>query len=273
MPRRCGSTSRTSSPRPSAPPSDRACGSCSRTCSRTRTTSTASHGRWRRQRRRRSSNSPVSGPGTVTAEPPPPDAGEPGAWRKYALAAGFLAPAAFFLGVWIVYPTVRTIFRSFFSADGDEFVWFDNYEQLFTTDTLVTAIQNNAFWVAVVPALVTAIGLIFAVLTERVSWSVAFKTAVFMPMAVSAFAAGITWRIVYIQDPDQGALNAGIAVVKDTVSPAGVLSNARASSDDLAGTPQGGLTLQESITPGEVAVLGLTAIRGSEVPEDAEEAV
>src|SRR5918994_6945817 len=218
----------------------------------------------------------MSGSGTVAGEPPPiaaPQSGEPGRWRKHALAAGFLAPAVFFLVIWIVYPTIRTIFRSFFDKTGDEFVWFDNYEQIFTSDVLLTAVKNNAIWVLVVPALVTAIGLIFAVLTERIGWAVAFKTAVFMPMAISAFAAGITWRIVYIQDPDQGALNAGIAVVKDTVSPAGVLSNARASSDDLAGTPQGGPTLQESITPGEVAVLGLTAIRGSEVPEDAEEAV
>jgi alpha-glucoside transport system permease protein len=219
----------------------------------------------------------MSGSGYVTGEPPvapaPEIGAEPGRWRKHALAAGFLAPATIFLSVWIVYPTLSTIKRSFYDRSGDEFVWFDNYQELFTNDVIVTAIKNNAIWVAVVPALVTAIGLIFAVLTERVSWAVAFKTAVFMPMAISAFAAGITWRIVYIQDPDQGALNAGIAVVKDTISPAGVLSNARASSDDLAGTPQGGLTLQEAITPGEVAQLGLTAIPGSEVPEDAVQAV
>ena len=53
----------------------------------------------------------------------------------------------------------------------------------------------------VVPFLVTAIGLVFAVLTERIGWSVAFKTAVFMPMAISAFAAGVTLRIMYQQDP------------------------------------------------------------------------
>ena len=53
---------------------------------------------------------------------------ETGAWRKYALAAGFLAPAAFFLLIWIVYPAISTIYRSFFDKTGDEFVWFDNYK-------------------------------------------------------------------------------------------------------------------------------------------------
>ena len=72
------------------------------------------------------------------------------------------------------------------------------------------------------PALVTALGLLFAVLTERVSWSVAFKTVVFMPMAISAFAAGVTWRMMYAQDPDLGAVNAGIRAVKDTFTPPGV---------------------------------------------------
>ena len=214
---------------------------------------------------------------TVTAEPPaqppPPDAGVPGAWRKYALAAGFLAPAVFFLGIWVVYPTVRTVIRSFFDADGEEFVWFDNYEQLFTTDTLVTAIKNNAIWVAVVPALVTALGLLFAVLTERVRWSVAFKTVVFMPMAISAFAAGVTWRIMYVKDPDQGAVNAAVRAAKDTVSTPGVLSEAAPSTDSLTQTADGGIAQQEQVQPGDVASLGLTRIATDEVPEDAVQAV
>jgi alpha-glucoside transport system permease protein len=214
---------------------------------------------------------------SVAGQPPvvaPPEVGvEPGRWRKHALAAGFLAPAAIFLLVWVVYPTLYTIWRSFYDRDGDEFVWFDNYEQIFTNDVIQRALINNVLWVAIVPALVTAIGLIFAVLTERVSWSVAFKTAVFMPMAISAFAAGITWRIVYIKEPDQGALNAGINAAKDVFSESGVLTQARPSTDDVTGTTQSGLQLGQPVEPGDVALLGLTAIRGAEVPEDAVQAV
>jgi alpha-glucoside transport system permease protein len=204
---------------------------------------------------------------------PAPDAGEPGRWRKHALAAGFLAPAVFFLAIWLVYPTLRTIWDSFFDRTGESFVGIDNYVELFSRDILVTAIKNNAIWIAVVPATVTMFGLIFAVLVERVSWGVAFKTAVFMPMAISAFAAGVTWRVVYIQEPDRGALNAGLAAVKDAVSPPGVLSDAAPSTETLSGTPAGGLELTETIQPGETAQLGLTGIRASEIPEDAQQAV
>ena len=214
---------------------------------------------------------------SISAEPPsgaaPPPAGSGRDWRSYAVAAGFLAPTLFFLGIWIVYPTIRTFIRSFFDRSGDEFVWFDNYEEIFTSDVLLTAVKNNAIWVLVVPALVTAIGLIFAVLTERIAWSVAFKTAVFMPMAISAFAAGVTWRIMYQQDPDQGAVNAGIAAVRDAVDPPGVLSEAAPSTEAVVGTPQGGLTLAEPVEPGAVVPLGLTQISADEVPDDSAQAV
>jgi alpha-glucoside transport system permease protein len=195
-------------------------------------------------------------------------AAEPGLWRRHALAFGFLLPALFLLGIWIVYPTIRTIVRSFFSDSGGRFVWFDNYQQLFTSDVLLTAIKNNAIWVAVVPALVTAIGLMFAVLTERVSWSLAFKTAVFMPLAVSAFAAGITWRLVYLKDPDQGALNAGIRVAKDAFSVPGVLSEASPSTPSLSPNG-GGIVLKTPLRSGQVAKLGLTGIPPDSLPSGA----
>src|SRR6266699_6296267 len=160
----------------------------------------------------------------------------------------------------MVYPAVYTIVRSFYSQAGfGHFVGIDNYKTLFTQSNLTTAIKNNAIWVAVVPALVTSLGLVFAVLTERVRWSVAFKTAVFLPMAISAFATGVTWRILYDQDPHLGAINALGRVVSDAVTPPGVLSNALPSTSTLQ--PQGGgLLLKTPLHPGGVALLGLTGI-------------
>ena len=142
-----------------------------------------------------SSGSSIAAEPPVAAAPPPADGGA-GRWRKYALAAGFLAPAAvFLLGVWVVYPTVSTIVRSFFDRAGDEFVGLrqlpgDLHERHARSRRSRTTCSGSL----VVPAFVTAIGLVFAVLTERVRWSVAFKTVVFMPMAISLFAAGVIWR-------------------------------------------------------------------------------
>ncbi|MGB2711917.1 MAG: ABC transporter permease subunit [Conexibacter sp.] len=184
----------------------------------------------------------------------------------------FLAPALLFLLVWLVYPTVRTVIRSFFDRDGSEFVGFDNYKDLFTTDTLTTAIQNNVVWVAVVPALVTAIGLVFAVLTERVRWSTAFKTVVFMPMAISLFAAGVIWRVMDQKDPALGTVNASIEVAKDAFGSAGALTTAQASTPRLTGSPEQGFVLRVPVRPGGTALLGLTAIPPAELPSGAQEA-
>ncbi len=203
---------------------------------------------------------------------PPGDSG-PGFFQKYGVAIIFLGPTLVLLGVWVVYPTIRTIIRSFYDRDGDEFIGLDNYETLFTDDTLVTAIKNNLLWLLIVPAFVTAIGLVFAVLLERIRFSVAFKVVVFMPMAISLFAAGVIWRLMYEKDPNQGTINAAVAVVKDAVSPAGVLSAAQASTDDLQGGLSGGLVLEKPLAAGDVAQLGLTGIRSSEVPADAVQAV
>ncbi len=203
----------------------------------------------------------------------PPGDSEPGFFQKYGVAIVFLGPTLVLLGVWIVYPTISTIIRSFYDRDGDEFIALDNYETLFTDDTLVTAIKNNLLWLLIVPAFVTAIGLVFAVLLERIRFSVAFKVVVFMPMAISLFAAGVIWRLMLEKDPNQGTINAAIAVVQDAVSPSGVLSAAQPSTDDLQGGSAGGLVLEQPLAPGDVAQLGLTGIRSSEVPADAVQAV
>jgi alpha-glucoside transport system permease protein len=202
------------------------------------------------------------------AAPPSPGLG------RYAAGGLFLLPAVIVLGVWIVYPTVYTVVRSFYGQSGfGDFVGIDNYKTLFTTSTLVTAIKNSAIWVAVVPAFVTAVGLIFAVLTGRVRWAVAFKTAVFLPMAISAFATGVTWRIIYQQDPSLGAVNALGRVGADAVRPPGPFPEAAPSTPTLGGSPSSGLVLRTPLHPGGVALLGLTAISPQAVPTGATHAV
>jgi alpha-glucoside transport system permease protein len=204
------------------------------------------------------------------APPPPP---RESAFRRALLPLSFLGPALLLLFVWVIYPMIATMYRSLFNDRGTEFVWLENYEQIFTEERLQTALKNNALWVLIVPAAVTAVGLIFAVLTERIVWSTAFKISVFMPLAISLFAVGVIWRIMYQQDPDRGAINAGIAAIKGEFGNEGVLTKASASTDDLEGSSSKGFVLKQPVSAGDVAPLGLTAIRVPEIPEDAVQAV
>lgn len=209
---------------------------------------------------------------SATGERGSPERRRAGRGRARLAPLLFLAPALIFLVVWVIYPTVWTIVRSFFDRDGGTFVFLDNYREIFTTDTLTTAIRNNVVWVAVVPAFVTAIGLVFAVLTERIRWSTAFKTAVFMPMAISLFAAGVIWRIMDEKDPSQGTINAVIKVVDDAFGSGGALTAGQPSTPQLVGSTANGFVLREPLRAGDTAELGLTAIPPAEIPADAPEA-
>jgi alpha-glucoside transport system permease protein len=104
------------------------------------------------------------------------------------------------------------------------------------------------------------------VLTERIRWSVAFKIAVFMPMAISLFAAGVIWRIMYQQEPSRGALNAVVGALHDDISPPGPLSDAFPSGTKVTGTPSTGIVLKTPVRPGSVALLPLTGIPPDQVP-------
>jgi alpha-glucoside transport system permease protein len=205
----------------------------------------------------------------------PGKAPDPQRWGRRATSALFLGPSVLLLVVWLVYPTIATIYRSFFDKKGDHFVWFGNYKQLFTTDTLVRALENNALWVAVVPALITAIGLVLAVLAEKIRWQVAFRLAIFMPMAISLFAAGVIWRIMDEKDPSQGTLNAGINVVQDALGGSGgVITRGKPSTGTMTGDLKQGFTYTAAVKAGGPPVLlGLTGIPPVQVPKDAKDAL
>ena len=109
----------------------------------------------------------------------------------------FLAPALFLLGVYLIYPLVETFRLSFFDEVGEGFVGLANYAWVFNDDNFLITIRNNVLWLLVVPAAATALGLVVAVLADRVWWGYAAKTLVFMPMAISFVGASVIWKFVY----------------------------------------------------------------------------
>ncbi len=208
----------------------------------------------------------ASGGGAATlAEPEPPRRrlGDLGP------ALVFLAPALVVLGALVLYPIVATVVRSLYDRSGEVFVGLDNYERMLTSERTLTAIRNNAIWVVVAPTVVTVLGLIFAVLTERVRWSTAFKVAVFMPMAISFLAAGVIFRLVYEADPDRGVANAVLTSVVDVFRDPGPVAGAR-PRDEAPLSPENGALLTNTLfSPGQAARLPLVGLRPGLVPENA----
>jgi ABC-type sugar transport system permease subunit len=208
--------------------------------------------------------------GGEAGDPPPADGGSgrlgPPSW----LALGFLLPALLLLGALVVYPIVYTAVRSFFDASGKTMVGLDNYTAIFTDHDSLVAVRNTAIWVVVAPTVVTILGLIFAVLTERIRWSTAFKMVVFMPMAVSFLASGVIFRLVYEQDPSMGVANAVVTSVHDTFAGGSRYPGASARDGDKSPdvVQAGAVVTRQPVQPGAVALVPLVGVKPENLPKE-----
>ncbi|MGW2729103.1 carbohydrate ABC transporter permease [Streptomyces sp. NPDC001494] len=191
---------------------------------------------------------------------------------RRAVAALFLLPALVLLGALVVYPIGYSVVRSFYNASGDGFAGFDNYKALFTDDGIRTALKNNIIWVVFAPTVSTALGLIFAVLTERIRWGTAFKLVVFMPMAISMLAAGIIFRLVYDQDPDKGVANAVWVGVHDTFAQSSAFPKAHPGRDSPLKADAGGFVTSAPVRAGQPVTLPLVGVAPDQMPDGAKKA-
>jgi ABC-type sugar transport system permease subunit len=192
---------------------------------------------------------------------------------RRTVAALFLLPALVLLGALVVYPIGYSLVRSFYNAQGDGFAGLDNYKVLFTDDGIRTALKNNIIWVVFAPAVSTALGLVFAVLTERVRWGTAFKLVVFMPMAISMLAAGIIFRLVYDQDPDKGVANAVWVGVHDTFAPSSAFPKAHPGRESPLQADRGGFLTKATVHTGQTVTLPLVGVAPDRLPDGAKKAV
>ncbi len=115
-------------------------------------------------------------------------------WFKYVV---FLSPALILLIVGLVYPSIRTLYMSFFNANTTKFVGLENYKWAITQPDAVLALKNTLIWTLVVPIGSVGFGLAIAVLTDRMRRASIPKSLIFMPMAISFVGASIIWKFVY----------------------------------------------------------------------------
>jgi alpha-glucoside transport system permease protein len=190
--------------------------------------------------------------------------------RGRIVALLFVFPALLLLGALVVYPVLFSIGRSFFDASGTRFVGGENYTEMFRDPATLNAIRNTTIWVVVAPALLTGLGLILAVLVEKVRWATAFKLLLFMPMAVSFLAAGIIFRLAYDEDPDKGVLNAAAVSVHDAFQGTSTYPTARArDGQGLTKEADGSYRTRTGVSPGDAVTLGLVGVLPADLPGDA----
>jgi alpha-glucoside transport system permease protein len=128
----------------------------------------------------------------------------------------WLAPALAFLTVFLVYPTIGTVIRSFQNKAGTAFIGFDNFSWFFGSDAALISLRNSLIWVVVLTGLTVGLGLLIALIVDRVRYESVAKSVIFVPLAISMTAASVIWTFMYYYtvppDPQVGTLNAILGV-------------------------------------------------------------
>jgi alpha-glucoside transport system permease protein len=143
----------------------------------------------------------------------------------------WLAPALAFIGVFLVYPALHTAWLSIKDARSAGFVGLQNYVFVFTNRDMLLAFRNNLLWLAAFTTLTVGLGLLMAVLTDRVRYERLAKSVMFLPMAISFVAASVIWKFVYefrpAGAPQIGLLNAVLTSIGAGARPIGWLVDLR----------------------------------------------
>lgn len=147
----------------------------------------------------------------------------------------YLAPALILMTFFILYPMINTANLSLKNKDGTasaattcregQTCWgvFENYHYALTSELDTSSLKtawgsfwissygNNVKWVALMVAGTVGIGMLMAVLADRLKYQSIAKGIIFMPMAISFVGAGVIWKFVYAFGTQQvqiGLLNA-----------------------------------------------------------------
>lgn len=142
----------------------------------------------------------------------------PGRWEDRIKPYLYILPAFAAISLYLIYPAVLTFINSFKDNLSRQWVGTRNYTDLFHDPAFRQTLFNTLLWIVIVPIVTVVLGLMVAVLTDRLSarGEKLTKTVIFLPMAISLIGAATIWRFVYDAEPKGqpqiGILNAFIGI-------------------------------------------------------------
>ena len=123
--------------------------------------------------------------------------------RKTALEfAGYVAPAVFFITLFVGIPFVMCIYYSFRKWNGigktSEFIGLENYIRLFTNDpAFVSALKYTFIYAIGTVLIVNVLAIFFAALLEsKIKGRGFFRAAFYIPNIISLVIIGFIWKFI-----------------------------------------------------------------------------
>ncbi len=126
------------------------------------------------------------------------------------------------------------MYLSLFDRRSTQFVGLDNYTGALSSPDFLIAVRNSAAWLILLPVVGVVVGLLMAVLTDRVRYGRIARATLFVPVAISSVAGAVIWRFMYEYRPpgvaQTGTLNATLTSLVPGAEPQAWLINSPTNS-------------------------------------------
>jgi sn-glycerol 3-phosphate transport system permease protein len=129
------------------------------------------------------------------------------------LPYALLAPQIIITLVFFYWPASQALWQSFLVQDAfglsTDFVWFENYRELFKQPEYYRALVNTVVFSTAVAALSLSFALLLAVMADKqLRGTGLYRTLLIWPYAVAPAVAGVLWLFMF--QPSLGVLAQGI---------------------------------------------------------------
>lgn len=114
----------------------------------------------------------------------------------------FIAPAFILFTLFIIVPTLSSVYYSFTSWDGIspniKFVGLENFKEIFTSARFGNALKNTMILTVFITVLENIFALGLALVVDHVRWGKNFfRSAFYVPVLISGIVSGFIWKIMY----------------------------------------------------------------------------
>ncbi|MDB5589783.1 sn-glycerol-3-phosphate ABC transporter permease UgpA [Enterovirga sp.] len=126
------------------------------------------------------------------------------------LPYGLLAPQIAVTLIFFYWPAAQAVQHSFLVQDAfglsTEFVWFENYKQLFSDPSYYRTLATTVIFSTAVTAVSLSVALLLAAMADReIKGATGYRTLLIWPYAVAPAVAGVLW--IFMLDPSLGMIS------------------------------------------------------------------
>ena len=114
----------------------------------------------------------------------------------------FIAPAFIFFTLFLIVPTISSVYYSFTSWDGIspdvKFIGLANYKEIFTSARFGNALKNTVILTIFISLFENFFALVLALMVDHIRWGKNFfRSAFYIPVLISGIVSGFIWKIMY----------------------------------------------------------------------------